>query len=76
MGDCVGGVYLPDDLLSLEWSVLDVEQGGHLSAVLHVLPVVNVKLGHLAIHFAKVRTSFLINSENGVFNGEVQRHCG
>ena len=75
MWDSVGGVYLPDDLLSLEWSILDIEHGGHLSVILHVLPVVDVKLGHLAIQFAQVRTSFLIYSENGVFNGEVQRHC-
>ena len=48
MGDCVGGVYLPDDLLSLEWSILDIKPDGHLGVILHVLPVVDVKLGYFA----------------------------
>ena len=71
MGNCVGGIYLPDDLLSLEGSILDIEHDGNLSVILHVLPVVDVKLGYFAVHFAQVRTSFLVYSENSVFNGKI-----
>ena len=76
MRDSVGGVYLPDDLLCLVWGVVDVEQGGHLSTVLHVLPVVDVEFNHLAVQLAQMRASLLVDPENGVFNGKVQRHCG
>ena len=42
--DSDGAVDLLDNLLCLVRSVVDIELGGNLSAILHVLPVVNVKL--------------------------------
>ena len=75
MRDSVGGVDLADDLLCLEGGVLDFELLGHVSVILHVLPVIDVELNHLVVQLAQVLASFLVNSENGVFNGKGQRHC-
>ena len=52
--DSVGCVDLSDDLLSLEGCVANIEQVGHVRVVLHVLPVVDVELNHLAVHLAQV----------------------
>ena len=54
MGNSVGGVDLPDDLLRFKGCVVDVEQVGHDSVILHVLPVIYIKLDHLAVHLAQV----------------------
>ena len=64
MRDSVGGVDLPDDLLCLKGGVLDFELLGHVSVILHVLPVVDVELDHLAVQLAQVQASFLVNPEN------------
>ena len=76
MRDSVGGVYLLDDLLCLVGGIMDVEQGRHLGAILHVLPIVNVELNYLAEQLAQVRASFFLHSENCVLDWKVQRHCG
>ena len=76
MRDSVGGVYLLDDLLCLIGGIVDVEQGRHLGAVLHVLPVVDVEFSYLAIQLVQVRAPLLLHSENSVLNGKGQLHCG
>ena len=54
MWDGVGGVYLTYALLGLVGGVVDVEQGRHFGAILHVLPVSDVEFSHLAIQLAQV----------------------
>ena len=48
MRDGVGGVDLLDDLLCLIGGIVDVELVGHLSAILHMLPIVDVELDYSA----------------------------
>ena len=54
MGDGVGGVDLPDDLLCFKGCIADLEQGGHISVILHMLPIIYIKLSHFAVQFAQV----------------------
>ena len=44
----VGSVYLLDDLLCLIGGIVDVELVVHLSAILHMFPIVNVELNYSA----------------------------
>ena len=54
MGDGAGDIYLADDLLCLVGGVVNVEHGSHLSAILHVLPVIDVELSQLAVQIPQV----------------------
>ena len=76
MRDSDGVVDLLIDLLCLIRGIVDVEQVGHLSAILHVQPIVDVKLDYSAEKLAQMSASFLLHPENCVLNWKVQRHCG
>ena len=54
VGNSVGGIYLPDDLLCLIGGVVDIEQGGHFSIILHVLPIIDVKFDHFVVQFPQM----------------------
>ena len=49
MRDSVGGVDLLDDLLCFKGCVADLEQGGHVSVILHMLPIIYIKLSRFAV---------------------------
>ena len=73
MRGSVGVVNLLNDLLCLIGGIVDIELVRNLGAILHVLPIVDVKLKYLA---KQVGATFSLHLENCVFNFKVERHCG
>ena len=58
MRDSGGVVNLLNDLLCLIGGIVDIKLVGNLSAILHVLPIVDVELEYLAERLAQVGATF------------------